>query len=112
MLKRCINISGAPEYIINRLNDAVLRISLSASGENCAMYTDDEGTVVALRVYEINTLSHVNALSLSVLLHGRDNRYDITLVASQVGGTSFFKLDLRDENDFLDKILSSLEDLI
>lgn len=112
MLKRCINLSGDLDYILKRLNDTVLRNSLSALGENCAMHTDSEGAVVALRVYEISTLSHVNTLSLSVLICGRDSRYDVTLVASCVGGSAFFKLDLREENDFLDTILSSLEDLI
>jgi len=111
MAKYTASISGDYDTIIKRIDSAVLDGSFSASYEDGVLCSDN-GYVSAMRVYERYSFTGGNRVSLSVFLFGKDNRYNLTLIASGGSQATFFKMNTLGEEAFLDSVVSAIEDMM
>jgi len=112
MAKHTMSLSGSLNYILDRIDKAVLDQSFSASFEDGVICTNDaSGVASAMRVYERYSFTGGNRVSLSVFVFGHDNRYNVTLITSGGSQATFFKINTLGEEAFLDSVVSTLEDL-
>ena len=111
MAKSVLSLCGDYEYILSRIDDAVLNKSFSASYEDGVTVSSDDGYTCGMRVYERYSLSGGNRVSLSVFFCGRDNRYKVTFITSGGSEALFFKLNTWGEESFLKSVVSELYDL-
>ena len=112
MAKHSMSLTGNFNYILDRIDKAVLDQSFSASYEEGVICSDDQsGLISCMRVYERYSFTGGNRVSLSAFVFGRDGRYNVTLITSGGSQATFFKINTWGEEAFLDSVVSALDDL-
>jgi hypothetical protein len=104
------NVNGNFMEIVQRLNDAVMDGSVSASYEDGSDYHAD-GVDFALRVYERYSYAGGNRVSMAVTVVGRDGHYLVSAITSGGSRAVFFKINTWGEETFLDTIRNVIESL-
>jgi hypothetical protein len=95
--------------LLHRLNDGILRGSISASYENGSDYQSGD-VRCAVRVYERYSMMGSGRLSMAITLVC--NGDDLFVTAITAGGSQavFFKINTFGENSFLQRAIDIIED--
>lgn len=104
------NVTGNFYDILNKIDNAVMDGSVSASFEDGSEYHED-GVDFALRVYERYSYFGGNRTSMAITIVGSNNRYLVSAVTSGGSRAMFFKINTVGENAFLDTIIDTLDGL-
>lgn len=102
--------TGDFNAVLNRIDDGIMRGSISASYESGSDYA--AGNVrCAVRVYERYSMVGGNRVSLSVTLVGEGDRLFLSGITSGGSQAMFFKLNTFGEEAFLDCLREIAESL-
>jgi hypothetical protein len=109
MAKYECSLSGDFDALLYRIEDGILRGSLSASYEDGSDLT--EGSVrCAVRVYERYSMLGGNRVSLNVTLVGNGDRLFLSAITSGGSQAVLFKINTFGEESFLDCLREIAED--
>ncbi len=104
------NVTGNFNDILNKLNDAVMNGSMSASFEDGSEY-HLQNFDFAVRVYERYSFMGGNRVSLTISLAGYNNHYFLSAITSGGSQAMLFKINTLGEEGFLDSIRDMIESL-
>ena len=103
-------VNGDFHTILDRLEQAVLHGSASASYEDGSDYSQGDFRC-AVRVYERYSWSGGNRVSMSMTLAGRGRDLFLSAITSGGSQAMFFKMNTLGEEAFLDTLRDVLRDL-
>ncbi len=97
------SFTGNFDDVLSRLNDGILKGSMSATLEDCADYTT--GPIrVAVRMYERYSALGGNRVALCLTLTGEGNNLRLTAITAGGSQAMFFKINTWGEESFLDAL--------
>lgn len=97
-------INGNFEEILNRIEDGILRGSISATLEDSSDFIESESRC-SVRVFERYSALGKNRVSLSVTLFQTDkSKIHLSAITSGGSGAVFWKVNTFGEKAFLDKL--------
>ena len=103
-------VTGNFNDILNKLDNAVIKGSISASYEDGTDYHRDDFHF-ALRIYERYSYWGKNRVSMTITIVGRDGQYKVTAVTSGGSQAMFFKINRWGENNFLKTVINIIDSL-
>lgn len=103
-------VHGDFDEILEKLNDAIINGSTSASYEDGSDFTQGNFRC-AVRVYERYSWSGGNRVSMTVTLTGSDGDYFLSVITSGGSQALFMKINTIGEEAFLETISDTVENL-
>ena len=103
-------VSGNFSSIVNKLNDAVLNGSISASLEEESDLSHGPFRCL-VRVYERYSWFGGNRVSMTLAVAGTEGRFKVTAITAAGSEAVFFKFNRVGENKFLDTVIDTIESL-
>lgn len=103
-------VYGDFDLILDRLHDAIMQGSLSASYEDGSDYLQGDFQC-AVRVYERYSWSGGNRVSMSMTLAGSRGEYFLSVITSGGSQGMFFKLNTLGEEAFLETVEATINSL-
>ncbi|HIY10805.1 MAG TPA: hypothetical protein H9840_05870 [Candidatus Anaerofilum excrementigallinarum] len=103
-------LHGRFQDILNALEDAVMRGSVTASWEAASDFRQGDCRC-AVRVYERYSAFGGNRVSLTITLFGNDGCCHLSAIAAGGSQGLFFKVNTLSENSFLDTIADTVNRL-
>ncbi len=108
MAKMERTLNGDFNEILGRIENGIMRGSVSASLEDSSDFSDGS-TRCSVRVFERYSALGSNRVSLSVtLFEGRDGTINLSAITSGGSQAIFFKINTFGEQAFLDKLAQVL----
>ena len=108
MAKMERNLHGDFNEILGRIENGIMRGSVSASLEDSSDFSDGSSRC-SVRVFERYSAMGSNRVSLSVTLYeGRDGAIHLSAITSGSSQAMFFKINTFGEQAFLDKLAAVL----
>ena len=101
-------LTGNFDALLERLNNGILKGSVSASFEDGSDYQYGS-TRCAVRVYERYSVVGSNRVSLNVTLVGEGTNLFVSCITSGGSQAVFFKLNTLGENSFLQRAVEIIE---
>ena len=102
-------VYGDFDSILEKLNDAVMSGSTSASYEDGSDFSQGDFRC-AVRIYERYSWTGGNRVSMSLTLAGSDGEYFLSAITSGGSQAVFWKLNTVGEASFLEKVEKLVED--
>lgn len=109
MAKYECSLNGEFDGLLYRIEDGILRGSLSASYEDGSDLTES-GIRCAVRVYERYSMLGGNRVSLNVTLVGNGKRLFLSAITSGGSQAVLFKVNTFGEEAFLDRLREIVEE--
>lgn len=103
-------VYGDFDSILERLNDAVMSGSTSASYEDGSDFSQGDFRC-AVRIYERYSWTGGNRVSMSLTLAGSDGEYFLSAITSGGSQGMFFKMNTMGEEAFLETIAEVVDSL-
>ena len=103
-------VYGDFDSILEKLNDAVMSGSTSASYEDGSDFSQGDFRC-AVRIYERYSWTGGNRVSMSLTLAGSDGEYFLSAITSGGSQGMFFKLNTMGEEAFLETIAEVVDSL-
>ena len=103
-------VTGNFYDILNKLDKAVIKGSISATYEDGSEYHRD-GIDFAIRVYERYSYFGKNRVSMAITIIGSDGNYFVSAITSGGSQAVFFKINRWGEDAFLQTIRNALNEL-
>ena len=103
-------LTGDFGRVLSRLEDGVLKGSMSASLEDSSDFTVGE-VRVAVRMFERYSWSGNNRVAMSLTLVGDGSRLHLTAITAGGSQAMFFKINTWGEEAFLDTLAQVVDDL-
>ena len=103
-------VYGDFDSILEKLNDAVMSGSTSASYEDGSDFSQG-GFRCAVRIYERYSWTGGNRVSMSLTLAGSDGEYFLSAITSGGSQGMFFKMNTMGEEAFLETIAEVVDSL-
>ena len=108
MAKYECRLNGDFDTLLNRLDDEILRGSVSASFEDGSDFW--AGNIrCSVRVYERYSMLGKNRVSLNITLLGNGNELFLSAITSGGSQAVFFKINTLGEHSFLDSLIKIAE---
>ena len=103
-------VHGDFDEILNRLHEAVISGSTTASYEDGSDFTQGDFRC-AVRVYERSSWTGANRVSMSLTLAGSNDEYFLSVITSGGSQALFTKINTIGEESFLETIISTVDAL-
>lgn len=103
-------IHGDFDEILNRLHEAVISGSTTASYEDGSDFTQGDFRC-AVRVYERYSWTGANRVSMTLTLTGSNDEYFLSVITSGGSQALFTKINTIGEESFLETIISTVDAL-
>ena len=103
-------LTGDFDALLGYLHDGILSGSASASWEDGSDYSQGDFRC-AVRVYERDSWTGGNRVSMGLTLAGANGSYFLTAITSGGSQATFFKLNTFGEEAFLETIAGAINDL-
>lgn len=103
-------VHGDFDEILNRLHEAVISGSTTASYEDGSDFTQGDFRC-AVRVYERYSWTGANRVSMSLTLAGGNDGYFLSVITSGGSQALFTKINTIGEESFLETIISTVDAL-
>ncbi|HIZ74586.1 MAG TPA: hypothetical protein H9723_04980 [Candidatus Mediterraneibacter stercoravium] len=103
-------VYGDFDSILEKLNDAVMSGSTSASYEDGSDFSQGDFRC-AVRIYERYSWTGGNRVSMSLTLAGSDGEYFLSAITSGGSQGMFFKMNTMGEEAFLETIAEVVDSL-
>ena len=103
-------VYGDFDSILEKLNDAVMSGSTSASYEDGSDFSQGDFRC-AVRIYERYSWTGGNRVSMSLTLAGSDGEYFLSAITSGGSQGMFFKVNTLGEESFLETIAEVVDSL-
>lgn len=103
-------VYGDFDSILEKLNDAVMSGSTSASYEDGSDFSQGDFRC-AVRIYERYSWTGGNRVSMSLTLAGSDGEYFLSAITSGGSQGMFFKMNTMGEEAFLETIAEVMDSL-
>ena len=103
-------VYGDFDSILEKLNDAVMSGSTSASYEDGSDFSQGDFRC-AVRIYERYSWTGGNRVSMSLTLAGSDGEYFLSAITSGGNQGMFFKMNTMGEEAFLETIAEVVDSL-
>lgn len=103
-------VYGDFDSILEKLNDAVMSGSTSASYEDGSDFSQGDFRC-AVRIYERYSWTGGNRVSMSLTLTGSDGEYFLSAITSGGSQGMFFKMNTMGEEAFLETIAEVVDSL-
>jgi len=104
----CI-LNGDFDVLLSRINEGILRGSISASYEDGSYYQSGD-VRCAVRVYERYSMIGSNRVSMNVTLVGNEDKLFLTAITSGGSQAVFIKINTFGEEAFLTCLADIVED--
>ena len=108
MAKYEASLSGNFDELLGRINDGILKGSVSASFEAGSDYRCGD-IRCAVRVYERYSLIGSNRVSMNITLVGQGENLFVSVITSGGSQAMFFKINTFGEGSFLDRAVEIIE---
>ena len=108
MAKYELSLSGNFDELLWRINNGILKGSVSASFEDGSDYQCGD-VRCAVRVYERYSMVGSNRVSMSITLVGHGENLFVSVITSGGSRAMFFKINTIGENSFLDRAVEIIE---
>ena len=108
MAKYEASLLGNFDELLEKINNGILKGSVSASFENGSDYRVGDMRC-AVRVYERYSMIGSNRVSLNVTLVGHGENLFVSAITSGGSQAMFFKINTLGENSFLDRAVEIIE---
>lgn len=103
-------VHGDFDEILNRLHEAVISGSTTASYEDGSDFTQGDFRC-AVRVYERYSWTGANRVSMTLTLTGSNDEYFLSVITSGGSQALFTKINTIGEESFLETIISTVDAL-